>query len=63
MTTEAVIVCRDCGEVVWRRAAYLRCLCRVGFVAEWDQSLGEGRFLGRILEPINDTTRPLEVAK
>ena len=63
MTTEAVIVCRDCGWEVFRKSAYLVCSCRCGFVAQWDQCLGEGRFLGRILEPLNDPTQPLEVAK
>ena len=62
-TTETVIVCRDCGSEVVRHGDCLECDCRLGFVAQWDQALGGGRFLGRILEPLNNSTRPLEVAK
>ena len=52
MTSKAVIVCRDCGEPVQREMWFLVCACRVGFVAQWDQCLGEGRFLGRVVEPV-----------
>ena len=41
MTSEPVIVCRDCGAEVARATTYLVCDCRLGFVAQWDQSLGE----------------------
>lgn len=45
------IVCRDCGCEVVREASCLTCDCRTGFVAQWDQSLGGGFYLGRILMP------------
>lgn len=64
MRTKPVIVCRDCGEDIDAQAPdVLTCRCRMGFVAHWDQSLGEGRYLGRILEPLNDSTQPLEVVR
>jgi hypothetical protein len=52
MTTEAVTVCRDCGHDIVRRPTYLVCDCRMGLVAQWDQSLGEGPYLGRIVDPV-----------
>lgn len=53
MTEAGVIVCRDCGYTVLRHATHLSCFCRTGFVAQWDQSLGEGRYLGRIVDPVD----------
>ena len=62
MTSEPVIVCRDCGSEVSRHADCLECDCRIGFVAHWDQCLGEGRFLGRIVDPLPVEPETKEVA-
>lgn len=62
MTTDPVIVCRDCGAEVFAKPSYLLCECRIGFAAHWDQCLGEGRFLGRIVDPLPVEPEQKEVA-
>ena len=52
-TSEATIVCHDCGGEIVRAPTHLMCVCRMGFVAQWDRSLGEGRYLGRIADPVD----------